>query len=51
MASFTNQTFDEIQVGATSTFSRRISKADADLLAFMSGDVDPFVIEDDFAKR
>ena len=51
MSSFTNQTFDEIGIGATTTLSRRLSKADADMLAFMSGDVDPFVIEEDLMRK
>jgi phosphate acetyltransferase len=46
MMSFTNQTYDEIQVGATITVSHKLSKADTELFAFVSGDVDTFVVED-----
>jgi phosphate acetyltransferase len=45
MNTFTNHTFDEIEIGATFTLSHKISKGDIELLAFMSGDVDPFVVD------
>ena len=42
MNSFTNRTFDEIEVGATIAVSHRLSRTDVEALAFVSGDVDPF---------
>ncbi len=40
-----NMTFDEIQIGASATFSRTLSLPDIELAALVSGDVDPFHIE------
>jgi len=40
-----NVTFDEIEVGASATFSRTLSLPEIELLALVSGDVDPFHIE------
>ncbi len=40
-----NVTFNEIEVGATATFSRTLSLPEIELLALVSGDVDPFHIE------
>jgi phosphotransacetylase len=45
MKTFTNHTFDEIQVGTSISFSHRISKPDAELLVFASGEIDPFFTE------
>jgi phosphate acetyltransferase len=42
MASFTNKTFDEIEVGASVTVSRRLSISEVEALALVSGDVDAF---------
>ena len=42
MDSFTNRTFDEIQLGETITRSHRLTRPDVEALAFVSGDVDPF---------
>ncbi len=47
MHSFTNQTYDEIQVGATLTLSHRLSRTDVEALALVSGDVDPFHVDAD----
>jgi phosphate acetyltransferase len=38
----TNVTFDEIQVGASASLTRALSQTDVELLALVSGDVDPF---------
>ena len=38
----TNVTFDEIQVGASADLTRPLSQTDIELLALVSGDVDPF---------
>lgn len=40
-----NMTFDEIEIGASATFSRTLSLPDIELAALVSGDVDPFHIE------
>lgn len=40
MNSFTNKTFDEIEVGQSLTVSRTISRTDVDALNFVSGDID-----------
>jgi phosphotransacetylase/acyl dehydratase len=42
LRSFTNITYDELQVGSTATVSRRISQTEVDALALVSGDVDAF---------
>ena len=42
MRSFTNKTFDEIEVGASITVSRRLSISEVEALALVSGDVDVF---------
>jgi acyl dehydratase len=47
MSSFTNQTYDEIQVGATLTLSHRLSRTDVEALVLVSGDVDPFHVDAD----
>src|SRR5512135_2596334 len=51
MPTFTNRTYDEIEVGATISVSRRLSRTDVESLAFVSGDVDPFHIEVDQPAR
>jgi phosphate acetyltransferase len=42
MENVKNVTFDEMRVGATAEFRRTLSQADIELLAMVSGDVDPF---------
>jgi phosphate acetyltransferase len=42
MDTFTNRTYDEIQIGETITRSHRLTRPDVEALAFVSGDVDPF---------
>jgi phosphotransacetylase/acyl dehydratase len=42
MENLKNVTFDEIRVGATAEFRRTLSQADIEVLALVSGDVDPF---------
>lgn len=41
----TNVTFDEIQAGASADLTRTLSQTDIEVLALVSGDVDPFHIE------
>jgi len=47
MRSFTNQTYDEIAVGASLTLSHSLSRTDVEALALVSGDVDPFHVDVD----
>ena len=42
MDSYTNRTFDEIELGETIVRSHRLTRPDVEALAFVSGDVDPF---------
>jgi phosphotransacetylase/acyl dehydratase len=41
----TNVTFDEIQPGASASLSRTLSQTDVEVLALVSGDVDPFHVD------
>jgi len=43
----TNVTFDEIQVGASASLTRVLSQTDVEVLALVSGDVDPFYVAED----
>ena len=43
--SIKNMTFDEIEVGASATFSHTIAQPGIELLALVSGDVDPFHVQ------
>ncbi len=43
----TNTTFDEIQVGAEASLTRTLSQTDIEVLALVSGDVDPFHVAGD----
>jgi phosphate acetyltransferase len=40
----TNVTFDEIQPGASASLTRTLSQTDIEVLALVSGDVDPFYV-------
>jgi phosphate acetyltransferase len=40
-----NMTFDEIEVGASATFSHTLAQPGIELLALISGDIDPFNIQ------
>jgi len=40
-----NKTFDEIEVGASATFSHTVGQPSIELLALVSGDIDPFQVE------
>ena len=51
MENVKNVTFDEIRVGATAEFRRTLSQADVELLALVSGDVDPFHLTGEGAAR
>jgi len=49
MRNVKNVTFDEIRLGAAAEFCHTISQADVELLALVSGDVDPFDLTGDEA--
>jgi phosphate acetyltransferase len=51
MDSFTNRTFDEIQLGESITRSHRLTRPDVEALAFVSGDVDPFHTDAQSARQ
>jgi phosphate acetyltransferase len=41
----TNVTFDELQAGASASLTRTLSQTDIEVLALVSGDVDPFHVD------
>jgi len=45
-----NRTFDEIKVGDTASLVRTLSRADIELFAVMSGDVNPAHVDDEYAR-
>src|SRR6516164_10088637 len=47
----TNTTFDEIQAGAEASLTRTLSQTDIEVLALVSGDVDPFHVAGDGTVR
>ena len=51
MNSFTNQTFEEIQIGTTLTIPHRLTKMDIDALAFVSGEIDAFHVENGDSRK
>jgi phosphotransacetylase/acyl dehydratase len=46
----TNVTFDEIEAGASASLSRTLSQTDIEVLAIVSGDVDPFHVQSNGAR-
>jgi len=46
MTSYTNRTFDEIKIGATVSVTRAVTQTEVEALALVSGDVDPFHIDE-----
>lgn len=46
-----NCTFDEIRVGASASIVHRLTRADIELFAVMSGDVNPAHLDEQFAAR
>src|SRR5579884_4006472 len=46
-----NRTFDEMSVGDTASLVHRLTRADIELFAVMSGDVNPAHLDDEFAAR
>jgi phosphotransacetylase/acyl dehydratase len=51
MENVKNVTFDEIRVGAMAEFRHTLSQADIELLALVSGDVDPFHLTGEGAAK
>ncbi|MFZ5558564.1 MAG: bifunctional enoyl-CoA hydratase/phosphate acetyltransferase [Pseudomonadota bacterium] len=45
MNEFTNVTYDEIEIGASLTVKRTLTRTEIDLLAHGSGDIDPFHLD------
>ena len=50
MEQITNRTFDELQVGESSTLSRTLTQRDIELFAVMSGDVNPMHLDVVYAQ-
>lgn len=46
-----NLTYDELNVGDTATYSRRLTEEELILFAAVSGDVNPIHLDPDFASR
>jgi 3-hydroxybutyryl-CoA dehydratase len=51
MSQLTNYTFDEITVGQTASYSKRIEEEDIQLFAAVSGDVNPVHLDAAFAAN
>jgi len=51
MENVKNVTFDEIRLGATAEFRHTVSQTDIELLALVSGDVDPFHLTGEGAAK
>ena len=49
MTELTNYTFDEIAIGQTADYSKRVEERDIRLFAAVSGDVNPVHLDADFA--
>lgn len=49
MSQLTNFTYEEINIGQTARYSKRIEERDIQLFAAVSGDVNPVHLESDFA--
>ena len=45
------KTFEEIEIGATDSFSKTISESDVYLFAGLSGDFNPMHVNEDYAKN
>lgn len=46
-----NRTFDEIQIGDNASLSRQLTRDDIRLFAFMSGDVNPAHLDEEYARH
>ncbi|MDX1693711.1 MAG: MaoC/PaaZ C-terminal domain-containing protein [Ketobacteraceae bacterium] len=45
-----NIPFDELKVGDTTTISRTVSEEDVQLFAYLSGDINPLHLDEDYAR-
>ncbi|MCG3208550.1 MAG: hypothetical protein FOGNACKC_02160 [Anaerolineae bacterium] len=45
-----NRTYDEIEIGSSASLKRRLTTADIQLFAVMSGDVNPAHLDEEYAK-
>ena len=50
MDTIRNRTFDELQLGDSASLSRTLTRADIDLFAVMSGDVNPAHVDEEYAR-
>ena len=50
MDTIQNRTFDELKVGDSASLTRTLTRADIELFAVMSGDVNPAHLDDDYAR-
>ena len=48
---YTNVTFEEIELGAPLTVERAVTQPEVEAMALVSGDVDPYFLEDGGARR
>jgi phosphate butyryltransferase len=46
-----NRTFDEIRIGESASVTRQVTRRDVDLLAIVSGDVNPLHFDEEFARH
>ncbi|MCS0583983.1 bifunctional enoyl-CoA hydratase/phosphate acetyltransferase [Massilia pinisoli] len=50
MDTIENRTFDELKVGDSASLARTLTRADIELFAVMSGDVNPAHLDDEYAR-
>jgi len=50
MDTIRNRTFDELQLGDSASLSRTLTRADIELFAVMSGDVNPAHVDEEYAR-
>jgi phosphotransacetylase/acyl dehydratase len=50
MDTIANRTFDELKVGDSASLARTLTRADIELFAVMSGDVNPAHLDDEYAR-
>jgi len=50
MDTIRNRTFDELHLGDSASLSRTLTRADIELFAVMSGDVNPAHVDEDYAR-
>ncbi len=50
MSNLENTTFDELEVGMTSQYSKRVTEQDITLFAILSGDTNPLHLDHEYAK-